>query len=90
MRAFWRRWAVVGGKSGELADPGITSEVVWNFKNGMLVREEALRSAAPVTLRRWRFAVPTTATRHRVRFEEGRRRDLFESDGGTLEVRSCG
>ena len=89
VRAFWRRWAVVGGKSGELADAGITGEVVWNFKNGVLVREESLRSAAPVTLRRWRFAVPTTATRHRVRFEEGRRRDLFESDEGTLEVRSA-
>ncbi|HEX6622992.1 MAG TPA: hypothetical protein VF064_04720, partial [Pyrinomonadaceae bacterium] len=88
VRAFWRRWAVVGGKSGELADPGITSEVVWLLNGTTLVREEAFTSSQDVTLRRLRFAVPTTAAHHRVRFEEGRRRDLLESSEGTLEVRA--
>ncbi|HZB46340.1 MAG TPA: hypothetical protein VE360_13890, partial [Pyrinomonadaceae bacterium] len=87
VRAFWRRWAVVGGKSGEPAEPGITSEVAWTFNGQTLSREEAFTASAPVTLRRWWFAVPTTAARHRVRFEGGRR-ELFESHEGTLEVRS--
>lgn len=86
LRAVWRRWAVVGGGAGELADPRITSEVIWFFRGTTLVREEGLTSSEAVTLRRWWVAVPTTTARHRLRFEEGRRRDLLESNEGTLEV----
>ena len=31
LRAIWRRWAVIGGKPGELADAGITTEVTWRL-----------------------------------------------------------
>jgi hypothetical protein len=86
LRALWRRWAPVGGKSGQLEDPGLTCEVVWRLEGTTLTREETLRAAADVTVKSWRVAVPTTAARSEVLFDGGRRRDRFVSDVGTLEV----
>src|SRR5258708_11009750 len=50
LRAVWRRWAVVGGKAGQLADPHITTEVVWRLEGNTLTREEILKSTEAVTL----------------------------------------
>ncbi|HEV2860552.1 MAG TPA: hypothetical protein VGX48_06080 [Pyrinomonadaceae bacterium] len=86
LRAVWRRWAALGSKSGRLEDPRITSEVVWRLEGSALTREETLKSAADVTVKSWRVAVPTTAARAEVLFDSGRRRDRFVSDDGTLEV----
>lgn len=86
VRAVWRRWAVVGGKAGQLEDPHITSEVVWRFEGGTLTREETLKSSADITLRRWWVSVPTTDARSEVSFEAGRRVDRFTSGEGALEV----
>ncbi|MDT5270640.1 MAG: hypothetical protein QOH49_2826 [Acidobacteriota bacterium] len=86
LRAVWRRWAVVGSKSGQLVDPGISSEVVLSHEGTTLTREETLKASADVTIKRWWVAVPTTAARSEVLFDAGRRRDRFVSDGGTLEV----
>lgn len=86
LRAVWRRWALVGSKSGQLEDPHVTTEVVWRIEGSTLTREETLRASADVTVRRWRVAVPTTAARSEVNFDAGLRRDRFVSDGGILEV----
>jgi hypothetical protein len=86
LRVVWRRWALIGGKSGQLEDPRITSEVVWRVEGTTLTREETLQAAADVTLKRWRVAVPTTAARSEVLFDGGRRRDRLVSDVGALEV----
>ncbi len=86
LRAVWRRWASTGSKSGQLEDPHLTSEVVWKLEGAALTREETLKSAADVALKSWRVAVPTTAARSEVKFDEGRRLDLFVFEGGTLEV----
>ena len=43
LRVVWRRWALIGGKAGELVDPHITSEVVWRLDGATLVRDETLR-----------------------------------------------
>lgn len=86
LRAVWRRWAVVGHKSGQLTDPRLTSEVVWRLDGSTLTREETLTASADVTLRRWRVAVPTTAARSEVLLDGGLRRDRFVSDDGRLEV----
>jgi hypothetical protein len=86
LRAVWRRWAVVGTKSGQLEDPHVTSEVVWRIEGSTLTREETLKSSADVTFKRWRVAVPTTAARSEVLFDGGGRRDRLVSDAGTLEV----
>lgn len=86
LRAVWRRWAVVGTRSGQLEDPHITSEVVWRLEGTTLTREETLKSSADVTVKRWRVAVPTTAARSEVSFDATGRHDRFVSEGGTLEV----
>jgi hypothetical protein len=90
LRAVWRRWAVIGGKPGQLEDPHLTSEVVWRIEGTTLTREETLKSSADVTLRRWWVAVPTTATRSEVVFDAvsdaARRVDRFTSGEGALEV----
>jgi hypothetical protein len=62
LRVVWRRWAQVGKKSGELVDPGLTSEVTWTLRDGALWRDESLTAAAPMTIRSWRAILPTTAT----------------------------
>ncbi len=86
LRAVWRRWAVVGTKSGQLEDPHVTSEVVWKIEGTTLTREETLKASADVSVKRWRLAVPTTAARSEVNFDGGRRLDRFVSDDGSLEV----
>jgi hypothetical protein len=62
LRAVWRRWAVLGTRSGQLVDPGLTSEVHWTLGDGMLTRAETLTARAPVTIRSWRVVMPTNAT----------------------------
>ena len=86
LRVVWRRWALVGGKSGQLVDPGISSEVVLSHERTTLTREESLKASADVTIKRWWVAVPMTAARSEVLFDGGRRRDRFVSNNGTLEV----
>ena len=61
LRAVWRRWAVIGAKSGALVDPGLTSEVRWTLGDRTLTRTEILTARAPLTIRRWQVIVPTSA-----------------------------
>jgi hypothetical protein len=62
LRVVWRRWAQVGTKSGQLADPGLTSEVRWTLTDTALDRRETLTASAPMMIRSWRVVVPTTNT----------------------------
>lgn len=86
LRAVWRRWAIIGSKSGQLVDPHITSEVIWHLDGTTLTRDETLTTSEAVTLRRWWVILPATAARSEVQFEHGQRWDLFKSDAGTLDV----
>ena len=86
LRVRWNRWAVVGTKSGELQDVGLTSEVAWRIENGTLVREETLSSKQPITIKRWRMAVPSTHDRVETVTADFKRRDRFNSTAGSLEV----
>lgn len=60
LRARWSKWAIVGKPSGKVEDIGLTSKVVWRIENGTLTREETLSSKQTVTIRRWRFSLPTS------------------------------
>jgi hypothetical protein len=60
LRVVWRRWAQTGTRSGQLVDPGLTSEVRWTLGESTLTRQETLTAAAPLQVRRWRVVVPTT------------------------------
>jgi hypothetical protein len=82
LRVRWNRWAVVGTKSGQLQNAGLTSEVVWRIETGTLVREETLSSEQPVTIRNWRMALPSTHDR----FEVTDGAFQFASNTGSLEI----
>ena len=86
LRVVWRRWALAGSKPGSLVDPHITSEVAFSINGTTLVREESLTATEPVTIRRWRFAVPTTAARIGQQSNESRKWTKLESQEGVLEV----
>jgi len=66
LRAVWRRWALVGSKAGQLVDPHITSEVVWRLDGTTLTRDETLKSAETIVVRRWWVAAPSTADKNEV------------------------
>lgn len=88
LRVVWRRWALAGSKPGSLVDPHITSEVTFSISGATLVREESLTASEPLTIRRWRFAVPTTAARIARQSNENRKWTKLESPEGILEVES--
>jgi hypothetical protein len=86
LRAVWKRWAVVGGKTGELIDPRITSEVKWRIEGNELIREETLRAEQELTLKRWWVALPSTSAKSLVNVAGGQRHDRFLSPDCELVV----
>jgi len=86
LRAVWRRWALVGSKAGQLVDPHITSNVIWRVEGNTLTRAETLRSTEAISIRRWWFAVPTSADRSAVVSNGNQRWDQFEDRESSLAV----
>jgi hypothetical protein len=84
LRARWSRWALIGGKSGEWTDVGLTTEVSWHIDNGTVTREETLSSNQPVSIRRWQLAVPSTYGQVVTEMIGSSRIDRFSSAAGTL------
>ena len=87
LRVVWKRWALIGGKPGQLVDPHITSTVVWRIDGNTLKREETLLSSENVYVRRWWFAVPTTASKQKVKEIGREHRARLESHDASLDVR---
>jgi hypothetical protein len=86
LTARWTSWALVGGKEGERIDPGLDSEVHWTVDGRSLTRTEQLTARRPITIRRWRVIVPSTATRW-LDYSAGTvRTDVFDSPDGVLSV----
>ena len=85
LRVRWTKWAVVGTPSGKVEDVGLTSEVVWRIEKGTLTRDETVSSKQPVSIRRWRLAIPSTHSNFNM---EMLKRGLmrFESSKGALDV----
>jgi hypothetical protein len=77
LRVVWRRWALIGGKAGQLVDPHITSDVIWHLDGSTLTRDETLKSTEPITISRWWIAVPTTAAQNESSLTNGSRTDNF-------------
>jgi len=86
LRVVWRRWALVGSKAGQLVDPHITSEVVWRLDGATITRDETLKPTAPVLIRRWWVAVPTTGERSEMLMSGTQRWDIFHSREPGLAV----
>ncbi len=64
----------------------MTAEVVWKVVGNKLIRQETLTADKDLTLKNWRFAVPTTAAKNRVEFVQNKRLDVFTGDEGTLKI----
>jgi len=90
LRLRWTRWAVVGGPPGKPVDIGLTSDVTWHILNKTLIKEETLTATKPVTIRRWRLAVPSTYFSVNTEQKNGGRIDRFYSSSGALEVQMSG
>ncbi len=86
LRVRWNRWALVGARSGELIDVGLTSEVLWRIDKGTLTREETLSANNPLRIRSWRLAVPTSYEHVETILNHKTRADRFSSKEGSLEV----
>ena len=87
LRVRWNKWAVVGTAAGKLQDVGLTTEVVWRIEGGVFTREETLSSNAPVNIRRWWLAAPTSYDVVETQMAGGVRVDRFSSKSGALEVK---
>ncbi len=86
LRAVWRRWATVGGKPGEFADAGITTEVTWRLDSKTLTRDEELKVTGDLKVRRWWVAAPTNASTTEVEFKAGRRVDRMKLGESNLAI----
>ncbi len=87
LRAVWRKWALVGGKAGQTVDTGLTTEVIWSFAGNTLTRIEKISAARPVSIKRFRVAIPSTGSTSTTSIEKGRRIDTLQGqDGGGLQV----
>ena len=84
LRARWNRFAVVGSKSGDLSDVGLTAEVVWRLENDTLSREETLSSNRPINIRHWQIVVPSSYGQVETDFSNGMRVDRFRAKSGML------
>ena len=86
LRAVWKRWALVGSKSGELVDPHITSEVTWHLEGNTLARDETLKAAEAISIRRWWMAVPGTASSDETMFSGTQRWDRFNISASQVAI----
>ena len=84
LHARWTRWAVVGSKSGEWTDIGLTSDVVWHIENGSITREETITSTQPININHWRIVVPSSYGQVETEIVNGARADRFSSPAGSL------
>ena len=62
LRATWRRFVAVGGKTGNWIEPGFTVSTTWRIEGTTLTRTETLTSNRTVTIPRLRFLLSSTAT----------------------------
>ena len=88
LKVAWRRFSVVAAKHGVVppAEPGFRSEVVFRLDGDRLRREETFIASRSVTVRRFFFAVPSTASKAtELEVPEGRAW-AFDSPEGILEV----
>jgi hypothetical protein len=92
LRATWRRFALVGGKTGELIEPGFEVSTTWQIDEATLTRTETLTSGRDLTIRRLSFLLSSTATSHSQPATEDGPNGVIHLAGqdGVLDVRTAG
>jgi hypothetical protein len=85
LHAVWRRWSVLGSKTGQLVDPGIVADVRWELNGTALVRTETLSASKAVEVRRMWMVVPSTSG-EALSASTREPATKFQSSAGTLTV----
>ena len=62
LRTLNRRWARIGSPSGERFENGLVSRVEWHLNGNTLSRKETLSAEKNISIKKWRFAFPTTVS----------------------------
>ena len=86
LRAVWRKWVLVGGKAGQTVDTALTTDVTWSFAGNVLTRTEKISATAPVSIKRFWVAVPSTGSTSITSVENGHRTDALQGQEGVLQV----
>ncbi|HKP67929.1 MAG TPA: hypothetical protein VJV05_01520 [Pyrinomonadaceae bacterium] len=82
-----RKWALVGSKSGERLENGLATNVEWQVTGNKLTRRETLEAQADVVIKKWRVAIPTTASRAKL---DGPQKFLMTGREGQLAISASG
>ena len=61
LRATWRRFVAVGGKTGDWIEPGFEVSIAWRIDNATLTRTETLTASRDLTVRRLSFLLSSTS-----------------------------
>jgi hypothetical protein len=56
------KWAKIGSPSGTNFTNGLRSEVEWRLNGRKLIRRETVAATSDVSVKNWKFALPSTAT----------------------------
>jgi hypothetical protein len=81
------KWAQIGSKSGERFENGLRSDIEFSVKGGALVRRETLTATRAVSIKRWRFALPSTATSVSEEYVAGKRTFVLRGRDGETTVK---
>lgn len=90
LRATWRRFALIGAKSGELREPGFEVSIEWRIDGATLSRTETITAARDLVLPRLHAMLTSTATEHRAAGGADGRAIRLTGSEGTLAVRLGG
>lgn len=86
LRAVWKQWAVVGGKTSEHINPGLTTVVDWRIQGDSLRRTETISSSELVRIRAFWAVVPSTGDACVTHFADRLRTDRCNSPDGSWEA----
>jgi hypothetical protein len=90
LRATWRRFALIGARSGDLVEPGFQVTIDWRIERSTLSRTETITAARPVDVKRLTWILSSTATSHTPSGTPNRGDVTLSGPEGTLHARSGG
>jgi hypothetical protein len=90
LKVVFRKWARIGGKSGEKFDVGLTSTVEFTIEGHKLIRRETWTAGKDISIKKIRFVFPSTADKARTEIKDGRETTVLTGREGVLGVRISG
>jgi hypothetical protein len=88
LQVTWRRFAVLGEKTGILIEPGFAVSTLWRIEGATLTRTETLTASREMTIRRLSWLLSSTG--HAQPAAAGEARVRVSGPDGVLDVRTGG